>query len=347
MTDANKPGENDFTRKMWKVLGGASLLVVLLLLLAKVFNVLLLVLAGSLVAVYFHGLSGLIRRKTKWNSTLCLLLSTLGSFLLLGLLFWLIGAQVQQQVSDLKEMLPKTVDHAKHYLQQSSVGKKVLHQMQGGDSSDKMGGFIRTFFQSTFGVLGDVYIVFFLGVFFTASPGLYRKGLVSLVPAEGRKRAAGLTNMLGDHLKKWLKGKLFSMFVVAVLTAIGLLILGLPAWLALGLLAGLLSFVPNFGPVMSVIPAVLLGFMDGPVTAGLVVGLYALVQALESNFITPFVQQKLVNTPPALILISQLVMGTLTGLWGVLLATPLLVIVMLLVQQLYVNRQDCKEQATA
>ena len=90
------------------------------------------------------------------------------------------------------------------------------------------------------------------------------------------------------------------MFVVFVLTSIGLLIIGVPLWLVLAIIAGLLNFIPNFGPLIAMIPAVLVGLLQGPQTALLIAGLYMLVQFLESNLITPTVQQKLVSIPPAL-----------------------------------------------
>ncbi len=194
-----------------------------------------------------------------------------------------------------------------------------------------------TFFKTTFGVLGDVYVVLFIGIFFTVSPQLYKKGIVQLVPIQGRQKADDVLNKLGDSLKKWLKGKLFAMLVVFILTSIGLLIIGVPMWLSLALIAGILNFIPNFGPLIAMIPAVLVALLQGPATAGFVAGLYILVQVTESNFITPAMQKKLINIPPALIIIAQLLVGTLTGGWGIILATPLMIIVMILVQELYIK----------
>ncbi len=148
---------------------------------------------------------------------------------------------------------------------------------------------------------------------------------------------------IGNNLKKWLKGKIFAMFVVFVLTSIGLLIIGVPLWLVLALIAGLLNFIPNFGPIIAMLPAVLVGLLQGVDTALYIAGLYLLVQLLESNFITPTVQQKLVSIPPALILIAQLIISPLTGGWGLVLATPLMLIVMLLVQDLYIKPRDEKQ----
>jgi predicted PurR-regulated permease PerM len=113
----------------------------------------------------------------------------------------------------------------------------------------------------------------------------------------------------------------------------------MPLWLVLALLAGLISFIPNFGPLIALIPAVLVAFLQSPTMAALVIGLYALIQFIESNFITTFVQKKLINMPPALIIISQLIMGILTGGWGLILATPITVIAIVLVQELYIRER--------
>jgi predicted PurR-regulated permease PerM len=127
-----------------------------------------------------------------------------------------------------------------------------------------------------------------------------------------------------------------------VLTAVGLLISGMPMWLALALIAGLLNFIPNFGPLIALIPAVLVALMQGPTTAAIVAGLYIAIQVTESNFITPMVQKKLINIPPALIIMAQLLIAPLTGGWGLVLATPLMVILIVLVQELYIKKQEAQ-----
>jgi predicted PurR-regulated permease PerM len=208
------------------------------------------------------------------------------------------------------------------------------------ESQKKAKAVASTFFKSTFGALGDLYVVLFLGIFFTVAPQLYKKGIVQLVPKTGRRKANDVLVKLGHNLKQWLKGQLFAMLVVFVLTAIGLAIIGVPMWLALALIAGILNFIPNFGPLIAMVPAVLVSLTQDTTTAWLVAGLYILIQVAESNFITPMVQQKLVNVAPALIIIAQLLMGTLTGGWGIILATPLMVVVMVLVQELYVKKMD-------
>jgi len=207
---------------------------------------------------------------------------------------------------------------------------------------------LQQFFQSTFGVLGDVYVVLFIGIFFTISPQTYTNGIVQIIPVQGQQKAQQVLDELGEQLRKWLKGKLLSMLVIFILTAIGLAIIGIPLWLVLALLAGLISFIPNFGPLLALIPAVLVALLESPQTALLVAGLYILIQFIESNFITTAIQKKLINMPPALILIAQLFMGALAGGWGLVLATPVILIIIVLVQELYIkNRSNPSEQGSS
>ncbi len=335
----NPEKTTSFPNKIWITCGIVAFTIILLLVFKATFSVFLLVFAGALLAICFRALSNLIQSKTKWKESICVTISILVTFLIIIGLFWLIGAKVQTQFAELIETLPKTIDNVKTKLNDSSIGEKVLDKLTSKDSMEKAQVFAGQFFQSTYGVFGDIYVILFIGIFFTISPQTYTNGLVQLVPVKGQKKANELIDILGKQLRNWLKGKLFSMFVVFVLTAIGLAIIGLPLWLVLALLAGIISFIPNFGPLLALIPAVMVALMQSPLTAALVVGLYILIQFIESNFITPIVQQKLLNLPPALIIIAQLIIGTLTGGWGLVLATPITVIVIVLVQELYLKNR--------
>jgi predicted PurR-regulated permease PerM len=339
METADTDTTRDFKKKVWTAVAIVALVVILLWILKATFNVLLLVLAGALIALYFRGLAGLLHRKLHVPQKGSLAISTIGSLLLLIGFFWFAGSRIQQQAVQLSDTLPSAIENFKQQLSQNPIGQRVLQKAQSGDSMKKATTVAQSFFRSTFGVLGDVYVVLFLGIFFTVSPKLYINGFLKLIPPKSKERAGEVVNTIGSSLTKWLKGKLFAMLVVAILTAIGLLIIGMPMAFTLALIAGLLNFIPNFGPLIAMVPAVLVGLMQGPTTALLVAGLYILVQVLESNVITPQIQKKLINIPPALIIIAQLLMGVLTGGWGLLLATPLMLIVMLLVQELYIKKQ--------
>ncbi len=339
MANVEKENNKAFIKKVWITGSIFSLIIIILFLLKATFSVILLILAGVLIAVFFRGFGDLIERKLKLNETVSLIISVVFTFLLVAGILWLIGSKLQAQMVQLSETLPASIQTAKEKLNNSSLGQKLVRDLSSPGMQAKAKTVASTFFKTTFGILGDVYVVIFLGIFLTVSPKLYKNGIVKLVPTNGQDKANEVLKELASSLKKWLKGKLFAMFVVFVLTAIGLVIIGVPMWLALAIMAGILNFIPNFGPLIAMIPAVLVALMESPATAGFVAGLYILVQFAESNFITPMVQQKLVNIPPALIIISQLIMGTLTGGWGLILATPLMLIVIVLVQQLYINEQ--------
>lgn len=332
--------EPSFQRKVWTATSIVAFVIILLWIIKAIFNVLLLLFAGALIAIYFVGLANLIERKLHWKHGICLAISIIGSLLLLIGFFWFAGNSIASQISELREVLPAAVNNVKQTLSQSSIGRRVMETATSDNVSDKASGMAQRFFSSTFGVLGDIYVVLFLGIFFTVSPKSYTSGLVQLVPTAGKEKANDVIQKLGASLAKWLKGQIFAMFVVFILTAIGLLILGVPLWLVLSIIAGLLNFIPNFGPLIAMVPAVLIGFLQGPTTALIIAILYITVQTVESSLITPQIQKKMLDVPPALIIIAQLVMGVLTGGWGLILATPVMVVVMVMVKDLYIEKQE-------
>ena len=344
MSDTKKQNQDAFIEKVWITVGIVALSTIVLLVLKTTFSVLLLVFASILLSVFFRGLSGLIERKTGWNEKLCVGMSIVFTILILAGFIWLMGAKISSQVSELVETLPKTIEKAREVLQDSPLGTKALDAVSSQDSTSAVTKMAGGFFKTTFGVLGDIYAVAFIGLFLTVAPNLYVKGAVHLVPPSGQEKAMQVFEKLGRQLRKWLKGKLAEMLIVAVLTAIGLAIIGIPMWLVLALFAGLVSFIPNFGPIIALIPAVLVGLMQGADTALWVAGLYVFIQFVESNFITTTIQQKMVNLPPAMILFAQLIMGSLTGGWGLVLATPLSLVVIILVQELYIKERDGENQ---
>ncbi|HJW17427.1 MAG TPA: AI-2E family transporter [Flavisolibacter sp.] len=329
-----------FTKKVWITGGILAFLVIILLLLKATFSVLLLILAGTLIAVFFRGLSSFIQRKTKWQKNTSLIISITIALLFLILIFWLMGSKLATQITQFNESFPTTIENAKQQLNKTSIGKQLVEKLSSEKTHNKLTSVAQTFFKTSFGVLGDIYVVLFIGIFFTVSPSVYKKGLIQLVPKPGKPTAENVLEKMAINLEKWLKGKLFAMLVVFILTATGLLIIGVPMWLVLALIAGILNFIPNFGPLIALIPAVLVALLQGPSTAAWVAGLYICVQIAESNFITPMVQQKLINIPPALIIIAQLLIAPLSGGWGLVVATPLMILIIVLVQELYIRKQD-------
>lgn len=329
--------DSSFTKKVWIAGLIFAFIVVILLIFEATFNIVMLVLAGALIACYFRGVSEFLRRKFDWNSKLSMFVSVFGSFLIFGGMTYLVGATVWEQTTLLKESLPGLIDNLESFLQKSQIGQDVLAWTQQITSSKEFSAFISGFFMTTFGSIANLYIIVLVGIFFTISPNLYVNGVAQLVPPRHRDRAKDIMGNLGRSLIKWLAGKFIAMFAVFILSAIGLLILGVELWLTLAILAGVLNFIPNFGPLISAVPALLVG-ISHDINLAIIIGvMYLAIQLFESSVITPKAQFHLISIPPALIILAQIFMGALTGIFGVVFATPLMLIVLILVKELYVH----------
>ena len=329
-----------FSKRIWITGGIFSLIIILILLFKTLFGVILLSFAGILLAVYFHGFGNMLHRTLHWPAKLCIFLSVFINLILVAGFFWFAGARLQQQIADLSDTLPQTIQHLKGQLSQSAIGTKILSYTNSASQSIKVESVAKRFFSSTFGVISDLYVVLLFALFFTADPLLYKKGFVRLLPPKAKEKGDKLLDELNEVLKKWIKGQIIGFFFIAVFTGIGLWIVGMPLILTLALIAGILNFIPNFGPLIALIPAVLLGLMDGPSTAIIVAAIYIGVQIIQSAVTQPIIQQKMVSLPPALTIFAQVAFGTLAGFWGVLLATPIVAIVLKIVSRLYVEKQE-------
>lgn len=333
-----------FPEKIWITGGIFALIAVILLLIKATFSVLLLIIAGTLIAVYFRGLGDFIEKKIACPSWGAMLISVFGSLIILALMFWLIGAEVQSQITQLIDTFPSVIQQAKEQIKSSSIGERLLEYFSSENAQLRLKSIASTFLSTTFGFLGDIYVILIAGIYLTVAPHLYKKGIVKLIPVSGRKKANKTLSKLGHSLKQWLKGKLLSMLITFILIAIGLKIIGLPMWLALAIITALLNFIPNFGPIIAAIPAVLIGLTISPTTALVVAGLFLVAQTLEGTLITPQIQQKMVHIPPALLIVSQVIIAAVTGFWGLVFAAPLLVIIIVLVKELYIKEIENKSE---
>jgi len=334
-----------FARRAGIVIGLVAAVVLGLLFAGAALQVLLLVLAGVLVACFFRGLGRWLSEHTPLSEGWGVLLSLLVVVALLIGIGWFLAPRISDQATQLSQQLPQSFAKLRTQLEGSSLGQKLLDEIPSKQKAEDMllhgeGNWLRRslgVFSTTLGVLANAYIVLFVGAFIMAQPQPYKQGIILLVPKAHRNRAREVLNQLGSTLFRWVLGKLFSMTVVAILTALGLWALGMPLTLTLALFAGLFSFIPNFGPLIGLVPALLLAFTQGGNMPLLVIGLYAVVQLLESNLITPLAQRRMVQLPPALVIISQVIMGVFTGGLGLLLATPIVAMVLVLVKMLYIN----------
>ena len=188
-----------------------------------------------------------------------------------------------------------------------------------------------------FNALGNVLVIAFLGIAIAADPGGYRGGALRLVPPRHRDKGARVLDGAGETLRHWLFGQLLTMLVIFLLTWAGLAFLGIGGALILGLQAGLLAFVPTIGPMIAGGIIILSSLASGFNAALGAAGVYLAVQAVESYGLTPFIQRRALDIPAATIFAGQLLLGVLFGLWGVALALPLVAVIKVLLDELYIE----------
>ncbi len=315
-------------------------LVAVVLIVAVIYSVhvLLVVFAGILGAVLLSTVADGIHRLTRLPRGCAL---ALGCALMAGVLIaagWLMAPSVGAQVDQLGEQLPRALKGLTGSLERYEWGRWVMSQ---GDqvASSGRGAFSTAakFLSTTIGVGGTMLVVFFLSIYLAAQPLLYLHGLLHLFPVTRRDRVEAILDECGFEMRWWMMGQLFAMVLVGTLTTLGLWVLGIPLALILGIIAGLLNFVPNFGPWIAAVPGILIALSQGPSVALWAAGVYLGAQVIESYLITPMIQQRTVHLPPALTIAVQVLVALLLGLVGLTLATPLLVVALVIVKMAYVE----------
>lgn len=335
--------DRTFAGRVFVTIGAVVLTVLLLILLYFTFDVILLIFAATLLAIFLRGLAELIGRWVNIGEGWLVLMVSVLLILILAGAIALLAPDVAEQMRHLREELPRSAREVGNYIAQFGWGRTLIEQLPSVDDVRQyinpavlltgVGGFL----SSTIGAIGNFFIVILLAIYLASEPRTYIRGFINLFPKPHRHRATQVMAAVGETLRWWLIGKVGSMVFIGVLTWIGLSIIGVDIALTLGLIAGLLSFIPNFGPILSAIPALLIAFIDRPITAVYVLALYVGVQLIESNIVTPLIERETVELPPALTIVFQLALAVLVGGLGLVLATPLLAVVMVLVQMVYIQ----------
>ena len=302
-------------------------------------QVLLVFFAAIFLAVFFSGLGRFLQQNTRFTYPACVAICLIGLLQLIVLTGELVGPAVASQSTNLADALPKAHQQLLNSLKASPWGAHVLAGLQRAMDASKDSNWQNTlkFAGLTLHGLGGLVFAVVIGIFLAFQPELYRTGFLNLFPKTRRKRLEMVLDELGFTLWWWLMGQLVTMASVGTLIAIGLALLGVPLAGTLGLIAAILSFIPSLGPLISVIPAIMMGFTVSPIMGVWVCLLYGGVQILEANVITPLVQRRAISLPPAFVLGSELLMGLLLGGAGLAFATPLAAVILVLVNMLYIQ----------
>lgn len=322
-----------FTRRLFVILA----VVALALLLWQIASVVLLLFLGILVAIILGALSDQLSARTPIPRSVALVIVGVAPFVLVGLGVWAFEPQITEQSKEIAGQFQKTVEQIRQHpwgqriIAQAPSPGQILEQSTGVFS--QVTGAASRFFDAAASVL----IVVFLSIYLAANPGLYARGLIELFPENQRQRMGEALNITRRALLWWLLAQMVSMLIIGILVWLGLMLLGVPLAPVLGLIAGLSEFVPIVGPIVSAVPAVLVAFVQGPTQALYVVLLYVGIQQVESYLVTPLVQEQGTSLPPALTLLATIVFGILFGPLGIIVATPLMVVVFVLTKLLYVE----------
>ncbi len=318
------------------------LIVALFLLIGFAFDFLLLVFAGILFSTLLSFSSHWLEKKLKIKYGIALVIVLISICGLITASILLAGPSISKQIDEISETLPQSLDNLKEKISENSIGKKLLNEIPEKPSeiiNDKQTVInkVTAFFSSALGIIANIAIVLITGIFLASNPKIYINGFIKLFPVSSRKRMAEVFHNAYHTLSLWLIAKFISMAIVGISTAIGLSLLGVPMAFVLALIAGLFAFIPNIGPYIALVPALLVASLEGNDTLLYVLILYFGIQIIESYLITPMIEKKMVELPPALTLFWQVLLGIFAGALGLLLATPILAVLMVFIDELYVK----------
>jgi predicted PurR-regulated permease PerM len=302
---------------------------------------LLLLFACALFAVLLYDLSRRLSERLRMRRGLALGLLVAALAATVGGVGWLAAPQIADQASQLGSVVPEAIERLRQAVAQNAFLRSILADLpSAAQIKRQLAAMVPNaglFFTGLFGALGNAVIILFVGIYFAAQPTLYIEGFIKLVPPPRRARARQVLDEIGDTLARWLVGKSASMLVVGAATATGLWLLEVPLALILGLIAGLLDFIPYLGPLMAGVPAALIAFSISPELGLYTVLLFAGIQLLEGYLLSPLIEAKTVSLPPALTIAMQILFGTMFGMAGIALATPLAAVLSVLITMLYVQ----------
>jgi len=305
------------------------------------FTWLLFIFAGVLVAIFFRGLSHFLASKTplspSWSLAIVIFFIAASSFLA----WYFMAPAVIQQVNQLKDTFP----HALNKLSEWSASYPWMRDYMQEINFDKVirngaGGALlkaTNFATTLLNGLVQIVLIIFIGLYFAVSPHTYINGFLALIPNKKRGRVEEVLGKISRVLRWWLIGRFIDMAFIGSLIWLGLWLLDVPLALILAIIAGVLNFIPNIGPFLGAIPAILIGFTQGPDTVLWILILFTVIQTLESVFTTPMVQQRAIHLPPGLTITSQIILGAAFGTIGLAVATPLIAAIIVAIKEFYVK----------
>lgn len=254
--------------------------------------------------------------------------------------FWIFGSTTASQINEVIRVAPAGYQLVIDRINEYSYGRQLLEQARGANILGAT-GWATSAITALVGLItrGLAYAVITLvvAIYLAVQPDRYRHLCLRLVPPTFRIRIENLFDVTTDILLRWLIGQLVVMGAIGILSGLGLWALGIDAAFALGLMGGLLCFIPYVGAIMAAVPATLVALTQGPVYAISVLLMYLAIHFVEGELITPLVQAEATSLPPVLAILSTVACGILFGSSGIFFAAPLTLVLMTFIEVLYVQ----------
>jgi predicted PurR-regulated permease PerM len=322
---------------------------------------LFLIFAGMLLGTALNAMTNRLGQLVRLPHPLRLAIVCLVLAALLSGVVFLGGATIRQQATALSDTIKSQLVNVKAFLDRNGVdtsyfdignsqansqanaassgsttpGAPATHNLPSAGALASSGGAIVSqtlkLLLGTLAAVGNFFIVLFLGLAFAAQPSVYRKGLLFMAPAKHRGHATVIVDRIGETLERWLIAQLVTMFVVFLVTWIGLAIIGIQSSFILGIQAGVLTFIPTVGALLGGLIVVLASLASGWIAALSAFILFLGVHALESYILTPLLQRQALDIPPATLFAFQILLGVVFGIWGLALALPLMAVVKVMI----------------
>jgi predicted PurR-regulated permease PerM len=336
---------------------------------------LFLIFAGMLLGTALNAMTNRLGQLVRLPHPLRLAIVCLVLAALLSGVVFLGGATIRQQATALSDTIKSQLVNVKAFLDRNGVdtsyfdignsqansqanaaasgsttpGAPATHNLPSAGALASSGGAIVSqtlkLLLGTLAAVGNFFIVLFLGLAFAAQPSVYRKGLLFMAPARHRGHATVIVDRIGETLERWLIAQLVTMFVVFLVTWIGLAIIGIQSSFILGIQAGVLTFIPTVGALLGGLIVVLASLASGWIAALSAFILFLGVHALESYILTPLLQRQALDIPPATLFAFQILLGVVFGIWGLALALPLMAVVKVMID--YFKSDESQPDAAA
>ena len=337
-----RTGESDSRLRLAQTTAIIMMVVIALIALAaavwQLLGVILLAFAAVLIATIFHGIADPIAARTPLSRVAALPIAVL---ILLGVIFglgWLVQAKVASEVMSVLEKASNVLPQIGQYIGGPELSTQATDALKKMATSGSLWGQVTWFGATALGFVTNLLLILFGGVYLAINPGLYRNGLLKMLPTSAQDAVGETMDATGRALKAWLVGQLIAMLVTGIMTWVGLWLIGIPSAAGLALIAGLFEFIPLLGPFLGAVPALLIAFSEGQSMLLWTAGIFLVVQQIESNLIQPVISRHSVSIAPALLLFAVVAFGIIFGTLGIFLAAPLTVAVYVAVAKLYVMR---------